>query len=142
MQDTVSSNNDVLHSNNLTKNEQDFKQINNYETDYQVQKNFPQSTRVAHSQNITQSNGSFKVPQTSRNLASNSKTKTTFSTNEDILQKIKIKKAVSKQPKQQLQPLDTYMQGINTNSSQIITTEKRKESIPSKMRKQAQQIKG
>ena len=34
MQDTVSSNNDALHSNNMTKNEQDFKQINKYETDY------------------------------------------------------------------------------------------------------------
>ena len=35
MQDTVSSNNDVLQStNNATKNEQEFKQIINYETDY------------------------------------------------------------------------------------------------------------
>ena len=140
MQDTVSSNNDVLQStNNATKNEQDFKQITNYETDYQVKTQFPSTTRGVHSQNITQSNGSFRMPQSTRNQFSNSKTKTSYNRGEDILQKVKIKKASSKQPKQQLKALDTYMQGINTNSSQFLATEKRQES---NLKKQTNQEKG
>ena len=41
MQDTVSSNNDVINSNNATKNESDFRKINNHEADYSTKQKFP-----------------------------------------------------------------------------------------------------
>ena len=47
MQDTVSSNNDALHSNNATRNENDFKQMDSYQTDYSANQKFPHATRGA-----------------------------------------------------------------------------------------------